>query len=194
MTRIPLRPVHCWARSRVRPISPAFDAAVRRLRYPGTGQAQHARDVDDAASRLHHPGTCLSHPVAPVEVDIDDGSKLPGSFPGRWYGGADAGVADQYVDPAKGAHGGVDELTTVVWTRHVGPHRSMASSACVLDKCGWPPCGPLDARRVDTSAPPSARATAKATPNPLDAPVTIATRSSMRTRSRIVIAWWRLAA
>jgi hypothetical protein len=42
-------------------------------------------------------------------------------------------LLNQYVDPAKGAHGGVDELTTVVWTGHVGPHRD-GPSACVLDK------------------------------------------------------------
>jgi hypothetical protein len=54
-------------------------------------------------------------------------------FPGGRYGGTDAGVVDQYVDPAEGAHGGVDELTTVVGTRHVGPHCDRPSAG-VFDK------------------------------------------------------------
>ena len=108
-------------------------------------------------------------------------------FPGSRHGGADAGVVDQDVDPAEGAHGGVDELTTVVGAGHVGtysdgPRPASSTSLRVATRRSF--------RRApsDTSAPASARATAKATPNPLDAPVTIATRSSMRKRSRIVIA------
>ena len=112
---------------------PGFRCRVCGLWYPGTGQAEHARDVDDAAPSLHHPGTFLGHPVTPVEVDVDDGSKLFGRFPGRRYRGADAGVVDQYVDPAEGAHGGVDELTAVVGAGHIGPHRN-GPPAGVLDK------------------------------------------------------------
>ena len=49
-------------------------------------------------------------------------------FPGSRYGGPDAGVVDQYVDFAEGAHGGVDELTTIVGAGDVGPHGDGLSS------------------------------------------------------------------
>ena len=85
------------------------------------------------AARLHDPGTCLSHPIAAVQVDVDDGTELLWGFPGGGNGGADAGVVDQNVDPAEHAHGGVDELAAVVWTRHVGAYRD-GPSAGVFDK------------------------------------------------------------
>ena len=69
---MPLRPVHCWARSRVSPISAGLRRGVRRLGEPGGGEAQHRGDVDDRGAGLHHATARLRHPVAAVEVDVDD--------------------------------------------------------------------------------------------------------------------------
>ena len=72
LTRMPLRPVHCWARSRVSPIRPALDAEYAACGQAAGGEAEHRGDVDDRRPGLHHPAAGLGHPVAAVEVDVDD--------------------------------------------------------------------------------------------------------------------------
>ena len=184
---MPLRPVHCWARSRVRPISPAL-RGVGGLRQPGGGQAEHAADVDDGAAGPHDLRARLRHPVATVEVELDDRPELIGRLAGSGNGGADAGIVDQDVDASERVDRSVDQrlalsgsVTSVRTATALRP-ADLTSAAVSASR---------SSRRAPstTSAPASARACANATPRPLDAPVTIATRPSMRKRSRMVIAW-----
>ena len=55
---MPLRPVHCWARSRVRPISPAFDAEYAAC---GSPAVVSARMLETLTMLL--PG-CITAPAA----------------------------------------------------------------------------------------------------------------------------------
>ena len=181
---MPLRPVHCWARSRVSPMSAGLGGGVRRLRQPAGGEPEDAADVDDAAAGLHHPAAGLRHPVAAVEVHVDDLAELLGRLAGGGHGGADAGVVDEHVDPAELRHRGVDERLAGLRVGDVGLHRQRAAAR-------RPPRARLvsssrSTRRAPstTSAPASARAWANATPSPEEAPVTIATLPSRRNRSR----------
>ena len=184
---MPLRPVHCWARSRVRPISPALVAEYAAWGRPAGGQAEHAADVHDAGPRLHHPAARLRHPVAAVEVHVDDLAELLGGLPGGGYGGPDPGVVDQHVDPAELLHRRVDQRAGTPRGRRRRSARPAPAGPPPRRARGSP--ASLSTRRAPstTSAPASARAWANATPSPEEAPVTIATLPSRRNRSSTVM-------
>ena len=83
---------------------------------------------------LHHPAAGLRHPVAAVEVDVDDLAELLGRLPGGRDGGADAGVVDQHVDPAELGHRGVDQRRARLRVGDVGGARSSARRPASLDQ------------------------------------------------------------
>ena len=119
---MPLRPVHCCARSRVRPLSPALVAEYAACGRPPVVMPEDRADVDDRGPGLHHPAAGLGHPVAAVEVDVDDRAELLGRLVGGRHRGADAGVVDQHVDPAELRHRRVDERLALVGVGDVGGH------------------------------------------------------------------------
>ncbi len=55
---MPLRPVHCWARSRVSPISPAFEAA-----YAAWGRPAVVMPSTELMLMMLEPG-CITRPQA----------------------------------------------------------------------------------------------------------------------------------
>ena len=68
---------------------------------------------------MHDPAAGLGHPVAGVEVDVDDGSELLGSLLQRGDGGADPGVVDQDVHPAELADASRDHFLDSLGARQV---------------------------------------------------------------------------
>jgi hypothetical protein len=100
LTRMPRRPVHSWARSRVRPMSPALAAAG--------GEPDDAGDVDDRASLLQHFGGCSSHPGGAAEVDVDHLAEPLGAFPQERRDAADPGIVNEDVEPSEVGTGVVD--------------------------------------------------------------------------------------
>ena len=156
---------------------------VRRLGETGGGEPEDRGDVDDRGARLHHATARLRHPVAAVEVDVDDLAELLGRLAGGGDGGADARVVDEHVDPAEGppsrrpparwhASGEATSVSTAM-ARRPAPSTSAAVSAS------------RSTRRAPrtTSAPASAKPWANATPSPEEAPVTMATLPSRENRS-----------
>ena len=55
---MPLRPVHCWARSRVRPIRPALEAE-----YAACGRPPVVRPSTEEMLMMLDPG-CITRPQA----------------------------------------------------------------------------------------------------------------------------------
>ena len=133
---MPLRPVHCWARSRVSPIRPALDAAYAACGSPAGGEPEDRGDVDDARARLHHPAAGLRHPVAAVQVDVDDLPELLGRLLGRRDRGADAGVVHQDVDPAELLHRQRDQVGAGLGVGDVGGHRQRAAAGALHEGGG----------------------------------------------------------
>ena len=107
----------------MRPIERRLRRRVGGLREAGGGEAEDARDVDDRAARLHHAPARLRHPVAAVEVDVDDLAELVGLLARRRVGGPDAGVVDEDVDAPELLDGGVDERLAVLGLGDVGGDR-----------------------------------------------------------------------
>ncbi|MDX6685138.1 MAG: hypothetical protein QOF86_1266 [Baekduia sp.] len=101
-------------------VEPRLAGAVRGLRQARGGEAQHARDVDDAAARLHDRRGGLGHPVGAVEVDVDDAAELLGRLARGGDRGAHAGVVDEDVDAAQLADRGLDQRAGVLGLADVG--------------------------------------------------------------------------
>ena len=184
---MPLRPVHCWARSRVSPISPALLAAYAACGRPGGGEAEHRGDVDDARAGLHHPAARLGHPVAAVEVDVDDLPELLGRLAGGRDGGADAGVVDQHVDPAELRHRRVDQRLALCRVGDVGGHGEHPAAGGPDQLGGLLELVDAAGAQDHVGAGLGQAPAANATPSPLEAPVTMATLPSSRNMSVMVM-------
>ena len=82
LTRMPLRPPHCWARVPVRADDAGLGCGVGRLRQTRRGQPRMLAMLMIELPGVIPPPAGLRHPVRPLEVDVDDrrnSSRGPGS-------------------------------------------------------------------------------------------------------------------
>ena len=109
---------------------------VGGLRQPRGGQAQHTADVDDRATRLHHRRAGLRHPVAAVQIDVDDRTELIGGFAGGRYSGAHPGVVHQDVHPPECFSRGADQRLAVIRVGDVGTDRQRVAAHRLHQRAG----------------------------------------------------------
>ena len=85
----------------------------------------------------HDARASLCHPIAAVEIDLDDRSELVGGFLECGYGGADSGIVDKNVYAPIGSHSRLDEGCAVVGVRDVGAYGDRAASGVFDEGAGF---------------------------------------------------------
>ncbi len=102
---------------------------VRGLRQATTRQRGDARHVHDRTARLHDSTTGLRHPVAPVQIDVNDFAELLWRLTCRRECGALTRVVDEDVDLTKLLDRRVDHDLRILRSSDIGRDDESAPTA-----------------------------------------------------------------